>query len=407
MVINKNKSKRIIFDVLLNMVATFIPMFILQFLILPRIASRINSDSYGLLLTLIAFIYLSASTFGSVLNNARLIHYKEYKENNIDGDFSVILVYFVISNIFIIIFGLLFYGQSVTISLLLLSVLLLLNSYASVEFRINLNFKYILMNNIWLSLGYVIGYLLFVITGYWSLIYLCGFGLNFIFIIKRTKILKEKLKKSKLFRITTKEVIILLFSGFLVSLSTYIDKLIIFPLLGGAAVSIYYTSTILGKTIAIAIGPITGVLLSYLAHMKRFSIDDFKLLLIISSVVGFVGYWVVIIVSKPLLTIIYPQYVEQCLRYIYITTLSIIITIVCNVINSVLLKFSGAKWQLIINGIYMITYLSVSLLLLDLYGLMGFCVGILIANIVKLVIMVATYFYLNKDNNVNNISEEY
>lgn len=393
-------KKKVIFDVILNMAATFIPMFALQFIILPQVALKISADSYGQLLAIMAFIYMSSSSFGSVLNNSRLIHYKRYEELKLQGDFNIILLIFQILNVIIMILGLLYYGKLLNVlthmSLVLISSILLFNTYASVEFRINLNFKYILMNSIMLFIGYLIGFVMFLFTGYWSLIYLCGFGFNILYIIKKTNILHEKFSKTPLFRITLKEIMLLLGSGILVSLGAYADKLIIFPLLGGTAVSIYYASTILGKTIALAIGPITGVLLSYLAHMKKFSSNNFKLLLLISSIVGLIGYWSVILVSKPLLSLVYPQYVEDAIQYIPITTLSIILTIISSVINPVLLKFSSAKWQILINGLYMLIYIPLSMYLLSLYGLMGLCVGILIANITKLLIMIITYFYINK-----------
>lgn len=403
-------KKKIIFDVILNMAATFIPMFALQFIILPQVALKISADSYGQLLAIMAFIYMSASSFGSVLNNSKLIHYKRYEELKIQGDFKIILVIFQVLNAIIMIFGLLYYGKSLNalshISLVLISSILLFNAYASVEFRINLNFKYILMNSIMLFFGYLMGFVMFLFTGYWSLIYLCGFGFNIPYIIKKTNILHEKFSKTPLFRITLKEIMLLLVSGMLVSLGAYADKLIIFPLLGGTAVSIYYTATILGKTIALAIVPITSVLLSYLAHMKKFSSNNFKLLLLISSIVGLIGYWSVILVSKQLLSLVYPQYVEDAIQYIPITTLSIILTIIGSVINPVLLKFSSAKWQIFINGLYMLIYIPLSMYLLSLYGLMGLCVGILIVNIIKLLIMIVVYFYINKSTKANNLSEE-
>ena len=404
-------KKKIFFDVILNLLATLIPMFALQFLILPQVALKIGADSYGQLLAIIAFMYLSASSFGSVLNNAKLIHYKRYEELNTQGDFNIVLVIFLISNVIIMFLGLLYYGKSLNvltnISLILISSILLFNTYASVEFRIKLNFINILMSSIMMFFGYLIGFVLFLFTGYWSLIYFCGLGLNILFLINKTSIWSENYSKTPLFKITFKEVIMLLGSGILVSLGAYVDKLIIFPLLGGAAVSIYYVATILGKTIALAIGPITGVLLSYLAHMKKFSRNNFKFLLLISSIVGFIGYWFVIFISEPLLSFVYPQYVEDAIQYIPVTTLSIILTIISSVINPVLLKFSSAKWQMFINGLYMLIYVPLSMYLLSLHGLMGLCVGILIANFIKLLIMITTYFYVNKSTNANNLSEEY
>ena len=404
-------KKKIFIDVILNMLSTFIPMFALQFIILPQVALKINADMYGQLIAIMAFVYLASASFGSVLNNSKLIHYKKYEELKIKGDFNILLLIFIVANLFIMTAGLLFYGESfnilTSISIIIISTILLYTTYASVEFRIKLNFISILVNSIFLFLGYLIGFGLFILTGYWTLIYIFGFGFNLIHIIKKTNIFSEKLTKTPLFKITAKESLLLLFSGIIVSLGAYLDKLIIFPILGGSAVAIYYAATILGKTIALAIGPITSVFLSYLAHMKKFSSNNFKFLLSLSFIFGFLGYWVVILTSKPLLTLIYPQYVTEAIQYIPITTISIMITIISNIINPILLKFSGAKWQIAINGIFMLIYIPLSIYLLSIYGLMGLCIGILIANVVKLIILIATYSFINRTTKDNNLSEEY
>lgn len=400
MIGNDLMKRKIITDVLLSMIATFIPMFALQFLILPQVALRTSAEVYGQVITIVALMNLSASSFGSVMNNTRLIRFKEYEILKIQGDFNILLLIAVIGNILVMVAGLFYYGQSLSFFILatvvINSILMVLSSYASVEFRIKLNYKNILLNNVLLFFGYLIGYFVFLITGYWVVIYLFGLGFSILFILIKTNILREPFKKTHLFKVTTTQTSILFVSGILVALSAYVDKLIIFPLLGGAEVSIYYTATILGKTIALAVGPITGVLLSYLAHMNQFSNHNFKLLIVISTVVGIIGFWFVMLVSEPILTIVYPQYVGEALKYIHITTLSIIITIIGNVINSVLLKFVNVKWQIIINGIYMTVYIPVSMLLLSMYGLMGFCVGILIASIIRLLIMILAYYFNNK-----------
>ena len=56
--------------------------------------------------------------------------------------------------------------------------------------------------------------------------------------------------------------------------------------------------------------------------------------------------------------------------------------------------YSFEKWQIWINGITTVGYIIISLSLLKLGGLMGFCVGALLANIIKL--LITTYVYLKK-----------
>lgn len=65
-----------------------------------------------------------------------------------------------------------------------------------------------------------------------------------------------------------------------------------------------------------------------------------------------------------------------------------------SMITPFVLRFFDIKWQIWINGITTIMYIIISLSLLKLGGLMGFCIGALLANIIKL--LITTYVYLKK-----------
>ena len=397
-------KKKILIDIILNMLASFIPIFVYQFFVLPIVAQESGADLYGQVLSIIALMNLSVSSFGSTLTNLRLIRFKIYEESNENGDFSILLLLSVIGNIIFMLIGLIIYGRSFNIVTLFMviitSVLYLMKLYLSVEFRIKLNFKYVLLNSIFLVIGYVIGLILFLITNNWILIYLCGFGGSLAFVMKKTVFLKEPLMMSSFFKQTAFQAIILFSSGVLTYLGVYVDKLILYPLLGGVAVSVYYASTIIGKTISLVIGPITSVLLSYLAHMKTFSDHNFKLVLLVSSILGAVGYIIVILISKPILTLIYPQFVEEAIKYIPVVTLGTIIIIISNVLNSVILKFCNTKWQVYINGSYMFVYFVLAICLIKISDLMGFCIGILIASIFRLIMIIVAYISNRKKFNM-------
>ena len=287
-------KRKIVSDITLNILASVIPIFVLQFLALPLVASKIDSDSYGQLLTIVGLMNLSAATLGNVLNNSRLINYKKYEELKIEGDFNILLGVFFIINICIMFLGLWYYEKifnMVNIFLIMFaSIFLLADGYGRVEFRIKLNFKYILMDSIFLMIGYGIGLIIFMISGYWRFIYLCGFVSSFLFVFNKTTIFRESFRKTALFKETTSQTRLLLISGLLLGTATYVDRLLLYPLLGGAAVSIYYTATILGKTISLFVQPIAGVILSYLAQLKKLENNNFYILLVASMIVGGIGY---------------------------------------------------------------------------------------------------------------------
>lgn len=397
-------KKKIIYDVFLSIVSSFIPVIGLQFILLPILASQLNNDLYGKILTIVALMNLSAATLGNILNNSRLIFNSRYKAENIKGDYNILLVFFLCVNLLIVFLGLQYFDKPFSlISFILISLStfsLLIKGYAVVEFRIKLDYVKIFYESLFLFGGYFIGFLLFLIFNYWQLIYLCGYTSSLIYVFKNTNILREPLRKTQLFKFTSLQTYSLLFSGLLLSLGTYLDKLLLFPLLGGEIVAIYYAASIIGKTVALVIQPITGVFLSYLAPLDKFSNRNFSKILSISFITGTISYLIVVLISKPILLLIYPQYAIESVNYIPIITLSTIILVICNIINAILLKFIDLKWQIAINSFYLLVYVLMSLLLIRTNGLMGFCTGILIASIFKLIAMIIIYFVNNRSNKI-------
>lgn len=389
--------KKIISDVILSIIASIIPVAGLQLILLPLVALKTTPDEYGRIITIIALINLSAATLGNVLNNSRLILNNHYEKAKLKGDFNTHLLNFSLINLAFVIFGLLYYDHPIKIFnyiiLIISSLLLLVKGYATVEFRIKLNYKLILGESIVLVSGYFIGYLIFLITHYWQFIYLFGFASSFLFVYKKTYILREPLQKTILFKKNRVQTYSLLFSGLLLSLGTYIDKLLLFPLLGGEIVAVYFAASILGKTIAMIMQPITGVILSYLAPKEEISQKNFIHFFLLTTIAGIIGYTGILIISKPVLTIMYPQYVTESLKYIGIITAGIIILLLSNLVNAFLLKFLDLKWQIYINSSYIFIYILFSITLIKPFGLWGFCLGILTANTIKLVFMLCVYYF--------------
>ena len=140
-----------------------------------------------------------------------------------------------------------------------------------------------------------------------------------------------------------------------------------------------------------ALTPLNSFLLSQLAKKKELSRGVFGQIMLFTCGMGFVGYWICIIVAKPLLGLLYPQWIAQSMKYIYVTTLAAIISAISTVLNPIVLKFCNMNWQIVINGVCFVVYLIISLALLKLFGLMGFCIGNVIANGIMLLLMVIAY----------------
>ena len=111
-----------------------------------------------------------------------------------------------------------------------------------------------------------------------------------------------------------------------------------------------------------------------------------------------VGYFICFIITKPILEILYPQWLDTAMEIVPVTILSTVIASFCSLINPFALKYCSIHWQVIINFISIGSYVVMSLILVKYYGLIGFCWGTVVGYIVKLLITIFIYFTKNKNN---------
>ncbi|MGL5479557.1 MAG: hypothetical protein ACRDCB_11005, partial [Clostridium sp.] len=116
--------KTIGYDVVLNIIATMLPIFILQFIILPLIAKEVVEDTYGLIVTLISLITLLVQSVSISLSNTRLLLNQKYNEEEVKGDFNLILIIYLLLNLIFIIIGTIFYEDVVNLNSIILMVVL-------------------------------------------------------------------------------------------------------------------------------------------------------------------------------------------------------------------------------------------------------------------------------------------
>ncbi|AZN38582.1 lipopolysaccharide biosynthesis protein [Paenibacillus albus] len=402
--------KKFILDALLNIIAYAIPVIILQLIAFPIIGRELGNNQYGLVVTLVSLYTLLSLPFGNVLNNVRLLQNKDYESNGIKGDFNVLLAWSIVLSSLILMLGTIYYEGNFTFSsialIVVISCLNLLREYLIVSFRINLNYKAILINNAILGFGYVIGIAVFYITGLWQMILIIGSGLSLIYITRNTNLLREGFTVTSLFKKIAYKSFVLFISVFLKNVLSYADKLLLFPLLGPTAVSIYYTATILGKIIAIMITPINSVMLSYLSKTEKISLKYFFSIFGLTGIIGGIGYLVTILISYRILSFLYPNWAADSMELIYITTASAILEVVASVLHPFLLRFSNINWQYLISGSNLIVYVLGATIFFNLYGLIGFCIGILVTNVFKLGLMIVIFIINYRNDSVRKIVRE-
>jgi len=400
-----NLKKKIFVDFILNIIATALPIALLQLIIYPKMAIVMGSEGYGLALTLLGIVNIVSIVLGNSLNNVRIILNKQYDERQLEGDFNVILIAMALINIVAMVVSTAFFKEGfsfITITLVVIySLLQMVQLYITVAYRLKLNFKHILLNNICLTAGYFIGFIFFRMIDAWQIIFIVGMVASLAYEIFTTKLLLEPRKITPLFKTAFNKTLLLVFTTLMANILLYLDRLLLYPLLGGTAVSIYYTASLFGKLLGMVIAPVAVVLLSYYAKKSQMRVATFWKINFASLAMCVLFFIFSIFAAIPITRILYPSFIEQAIPYIHIANLATIVGVAGLLAQQALLRFCNTGWQLFIQGVYMVSYFLGGYILLKQYGLMGFCYAALISSSLKLIV---TYLIgsnsLKKQNSV-------
>lgn len=410
-----NSVKRPIQDLIYSFAAYALPTFMLQFIIFPLIAGRLSSEDNGLFLALFNAVRLCVSLFIVPLANVRLLKKKEcIAEPNCEKSFNFLfLIATGISAALVFILGLFYYRWTFEPRdlILLIAVLLLLSAhdYYSITFRIHITYKCILFDNLMIVSGYLVGIGLMLLFGYWELIFICGYACGLLYTLW-----KSKMWRSGVTSCTNKETVTqysqLCVSSGLNNATTYCDKMLIYPLIGGYSVSVYNAAAVVSKLMSLISVPLRNVFLSYIVDVDKILISkrkqkQVKLLIICGTGVIYGCFYVASVI---LCRILYPQYFDAALRCIPIILLAILFETYAGLLKVYLLRFEKTILQVRTSCMKVILYLLCVLVMnvvCDL-GLKGFCISILIADCVHFVVVLLLFIKnlkngLGKDNDVS------
>lgn len=382
------KAKNISKDFIYNITASLLFTGVMQIIVYPYLAQRFSAQEYGTLLTLMGIANTVVVSLGNTLNNTRLIMNQAYEKKHLSGDFNIILIFAVfVSVVCTIIAGTFVFDQGIfaTVLLSLYVGLACFRAYVSVEFRLVLNFKKILYGNVWGALGYIVGTGIVMVIPVWSISFLMAELFYTLYILHNTKIYRESYKTTELLGRTSSKYLILIITGLSGNLLVYLDRLLIYPLVGADAVSTYTVAAFFGKTLSIVMVPIAGVLLGYYAQKDyKMTIKKFWNINILTLV--FCSLFILIsIVLSPLITkLLYPTLFESAKSYLFVANLAATIGVMCSITQTSVLKFAPTWLQIVKEVVYGVAYIGCGVVLLDRYGLWGFCMAAVTANVVKL-----------------------
>lgn len=394
--VNKTFGKKIGLDFLYSIIANALPIVVLQLLVYPFLAGHLNPILYGKILTLMGVVNAVSTSLGGSLDNTRLIKNMNYVESNEKGDFNIILLGIIfLSALFAIVSSSYILGLNfgTTFSTMIMATLISMHSYLAVSYRLVVDFKKNILSNIFAALGYLIGVIVLIKTQIWQMAFILPSLMSIIYLISSYNVLNEPIRKTKFFKSTFITFIWILSSSIVVNILNYMDRFILYPMLGAESVTIYSVAVFFGKTLSMIFLPVSGVLLSY------FSQSDFEVgkkkffhLNLVALMMCLFFIFISNLVSLNITSLIYPTIIDMAKPFLFLGNMAAIIGISSTLAVPFVMKYAPPIWFFIINLTYAGIYFLLGWILLSKYGLFGFCIAMTISNLLKWLLIVIIGF---------------
>ncbi len=389
--------KKIVKDMIYNILSTFIVVIIIQFYIYPYLAKTISISEYGYFLLFIGLINMISVGFSSALGNLRLITQKNYLPSN---QYNSLLIIILILVSFMYFLSQFFFDKTSTLYLIL-TICMIFKNYHAYSFRLQINYNRTLILNVITSLGYLLGVLIFNnLFQNWTIIFITGELLGILFLIFTAQTVREKFeitKNSSMYSQFFSLSIATLLSNSMI----YMDRLILFPLLGSQSVSVFVVASFVGKSIGLVITPINSVFLTYISKSKKIDLKLFKKIVIFLILIFTLVFLITCVLGDTITKIMYPEIYNNAAKYINISSASALTFILGTILNTFMMKMNDVSWQLKVQITYVFAYVILGITVLKYFDLQVFIYFTIILNLMRvyLICYVINKYSYRQENN--------
>ena len=380
----KTNQKRIVSNTAYTIGGALLMNGVLQVLVYPLLNRIMGSDQLGELLYLMGLVAILCPSVGQALNTRRLVVRRDYEVSN--GDYNILLL----------LFGgvgtaaaLIVAKASMTTPLVILwTVILLMTTifryYGDVEYRLNLNYqKYFIYYTV-LTVGYVAGFGLYLLTKNWFLVFITGEAAAIIYLAATGTVFRGFFDRSRWFGKAFQRGGFLVFSYLITNLTLNIDRLVLENLIGHLAVTQYYVTSLIGKTLVLLVAPVNTIIISYLTRkQERMNRRQFMMFTGIGIGVSFVFFICAQIGTPIFVKLFYSDLYDSVKEMITVVNLSQILGVLSAYLFIVVLTFTEEKWQLLLQIFHLAVIVALVLLFTGSGGIMGFAEAVLIANAIR------------------------
>ena len=380
----KTNQKRIVSNTAYTIGGALLMNGVLQILVYPLLNRIMGSDQLGELLYLMGLVAILCPSVGQALNTSRLVVRRDYDVSN--GDYNILLLLF--GGVGTVVALVVAKSSMTTPMVILWTIILLMTTifryYGDVEYRLNLNYqKYFIYYTV-LTVGYVAGFGLYLITKNWFLVFITGEAAAIIYLAATGTVFRGFFDRSRCFGKAFQRGGFLVFSYLITNLTLNIDRLVLENLIGHLAVTQYYVTSLIGKTLVLLVAPINTIIISYLTRkQERMNRKQFMMFTGIGIGVSFVFFICAQIGTPIFVKLFYGDLYDSVKQMITVVNLSQILGVLSAYLFIVVLTFTEEKWQLLLQIFHLVVIVALVLLFTGSGGIMGFAEAVLIANAIR------------------------
>lgn len=393
-------ANKMVQDGVLSIGAKVIFFLVLKFLIEPWMNIRMGDAGFGHYVLVLGYISILAYSFGEALNHIRVLNQEHDAERA--AQYRVLalaeagVTFLVLTG-----YALAAEGDNAVSACMLgfAGALMMLRLYSECMFRIEINYKKILLSSVFMAAGYLAGYAMFTQGAPWYMILITGEAAAVAYAgiaggafrvphqgvsgaVRRSFFLGEN------FYLTLKNTATLTSSYIVSYVLIYMDRLLVAFLLNDELVSIYYIATTYGKCVALVIPPITAVLLSNISK-GLITLDRKMVNRVVAGSIGAVLLFFMagIPASRLIIYILYPGSYEACQSVMDIGNLAQIVYYSCSIVNMMAIRLCPMKLQVRVETGYAALFIVAAYIGAKCFGLPGLAAGTLIANVVRFLML--------------------
>lgn len=374
------KIQNLIRDLVFNTLGFGIYIATQQILLMPIMARTLPEEDFAKVVLYISVFAIITNVLGSELGIVKQVKKEKISE---ESDYNRILLQLFPTIILIAIMILAILRFNILEIIMLTTTIILGNTrlYSAAHFRANKDFKKIVMQNILYLVGTAIGLFITYKLKLIAIPMLLAEIMCLIFDISKTDIIKTGISKTKHNKEIWNTFAGFGFISFLINMTTYFDKIIIYPILGENAVNVYYATSSMSKILSLITNPLHGVILSWLKgndeeFKKKATTVTLKAnmpILIITFVLSLPLTYIAVI-------ILYPQYLEDSKKLIIPICVGVAFSTAASIIKAILMKYIESKKLVKMYVIYNVILLVGATIASYYFGITGFAYATAIAS---------------------------